>query len=179
MDPEKSRIGKRSSKKGATFERWTAKELSLWLSGGNADDWFVRSRGSGAASWVKRQRTGKEIANQAGDISANSAEAMPFSKNVCIECKHYKNLALYQFFGGTAKRPLLLSVFLAAARKTEKKLWLVVKENHASPLIMLAGTVLHSPVGIVGKYDSEGDYLEYTIQPLESFLKAVHPSQFR
>ncbi len=131
-------MGKRSKEKGSSFEREMAAQLSLWLSNGNHRDWFVRSQGSGASSWVRKQKGGSEIENQAGDIAANSVSAHALMDKICVECKHLKFIGLHQFFSDLTDTPLLQRIYEEAATKTEKALWLIAKENRQAPIIVVS-----------------------------------------
>jgi len=79
-----------SSRKGGAFEREFAKELSLWWSDGQHDDWFWRSSASGGRA-TQRAKAGKTTINSVGDISAQSAEAHQLLKLVTFELKRGYN----------------------------------------------------------------------------------------
>lgn len=77
--------------KGAAFERYCCKRLSLWLTKGQRDDCMWRTAMSGGRATFQLKQ---HIINsaQAGDINAISAEAMELCERCLFECKHYKDL---------------------------------------------------------------------------------------
>jgi hypothetical protein len=80
LTPEQvSKIARKSSHKGASFERMVGKTLSLWLSGGERRDLFRRSVMSGGSKFVA----------QSGDIAAADAAGHVLTDQFVIECKHY------------------------------------------------------------------------------------------
>ena len=72
--------------KGSGFEREVACQLSLWFTGGQRDDVFGRSDGSGSR-FTSRWKKGKTTANQHGDIAAMDAIGEPLIKIWSIEVK--------------------------------------------------------------------------------------------
>ena len=72
--------------KGGGFENEVHAELSLWFSEGERDDLFGRSDGSGGR-FTRRQKKGKDTANQGGDICFCHPEGEPLIKIWSIECK--------------------------------------------------------------------------------------------
>ena len=62
------------SKKGSSFERKIAVDLSLWASGGECDDWYWRTAGSGGRAKA-RSRSGKSTINSCGDIKPECGAA--------------------------------------------------------------------------------------------------------
>lgn len=72
--------------KGADFERAICKELSLWWTEGANDCVFWRTSGSGARATMRR-KSGKETANQEGDICATDPIGQPLIDMVTIELK--------------------------------------------------------------------------------------------
>lgn len=73
-DPVRVAAGKKSKRKGSTFERGVAKELAAWWGGE-----FTRTPSSGG--WGK-SKFAREGFNASGDIVTSEAD-FPF----CIECK--------------------------------------------------------------------------------------------
>lgn len=72
--------------KGSQFERDISRQLSLWWSKGEHDDWFWRATTSGARATV-RKKAGKDTANNVGDIAAQCPEAMRLMNAVSFELK--------------------------------------------------------------------------------------------
>ncbi|MFN7317947.1 MAG: hypothetical protein ACK5S6_00425 [bacterium] len=79
------------SSKGGAFERDISRQLSLWWSGGQHDDWFWRTGGSGGRA-TNRAKSGKETVNGYGDIMAQCGEAQKLLDVVTIECKKGYNI---------------------------------------------------------------------------------------
>ena len=78
------------SSKGGAFERAVAKQLSLWWSDGEADDWFWRTAGSGGRA-TNRAKKGKATVNSEGDICAQTGEAQKLLNDFVIEIKRGYN----------------------------------------------------------------------------------------
>ncbi len=87
--------------KGANFERFVSKELSLWVSGGKRDDLFWRSAMSGGRATVGAKQ-GIIRTTQAGDITAlastgaGAKKAKRFAEKYLVECKSVKTLELHR-----------------------------------------------------------------------------------
>lgn len=78
------------SHKGPPFERWVATRLSLWWTGGERDDVFWRSQGSGGRA-TNRRRRGRTTAGQYGDLCATDPSAQPFIDLFTVEMKRGYN----------------------------------------------------------------------------------------
>jgi hypothetical protein len=78
--------------KGSAFERWVARELSKWLTGGEDSKQLIRSVLSGG--WM-RGRQGGEGWRQAGDLSPNGPKGEEFRAAFAVECKHRRDIDLY------------------------------------------------------------------------------------
>lgn len=74
------------SAKGGEFERGFCRELSRWWTGGEHDDFFWRTSGSGAQAKT-RSKTGKRSFGQYGDIQAVHPDGRPLLEIITIECK--------------------------------------------------------------------------------------------
>lgn len=72
--------------KGGTFENTICRELSLWISQGARDDLFCRTGGSGGR-FTARRKSGKDTANQSGDITFNDIDGEALIAEWSIECK--------------------------------------------------------------------------------------------
>ena len=81
--------------KGSAFEREICKKLSLWFSGGTAEDWYWRTAGSGARA-TTRAKSGKTTRGHYGDICATCPEAEPLLKKITFELKRGYNHATLQ-----------------------------------------------------------------------------------
>lgn len=74
------------SQKGSNFERETCRDISMWYSNGEHDDWYWRTAMSGGMATV-RGRIGKTTTGHYGDITATCPEAASLTKLCCIELK--------------------------------------------------------------------------------------------
>jgi len=74
------------SKKGGSFERQIAKDLSLWFSDGHEDDLFWRSDASGARAKT-RSKKGKRTHGQHGDICSTHPDSEILTRFFVIELK--------------------------------------------------------------------------------------------
>lgn len=74
------------SKKGSAYEREVCTKLSLWWTGGQRDDVFWRSAGSGARA-TNRAARGLSTAGQYGDIAATDPIGAPFINQITVEIK--------------------------------------------------------------------------------------------
>lgn len=72
--------------KGSNFEREICKQLSLWWSGGETDDIFWRTAGSGARAKT-RSKVGKKTFGQYGDVQATDPVGQPLIDLCSIEIK--------------------------------------------------------------------------------------------
>lgn len=75
-----------SKNRGGSFEREIAKLLSKWWTEGERDDIFWRSDASGAR-FTQRKKSGKDTANQAGDLTFSDSIGEILIKNWNIEIK--------------------------------------------------------------------------------------------
>ena len=127
--------------KGAAFERSVCKALSLWVSGGQHEDWFWRSAMSGGRSTIGR-KFGKHLAMHAGDISATAPGAHALVDRFYVECKCVKDLDLGSWiFRGTGKG---LHFWLNACDEAKyygKLPMLIAKENVTRTVMVLPSDV--------------------------------------
>lgn len=77
-------------RKGSSFERWVAKQLSLWLTHGQDHTQLIRSVLSGG--WSER------TARQVGDLSPNGPTGESFRKVFGVECKHQREIDLWDLW---------------------------------------------------------------------------------
>ena len=131
-----------SKNKGSSFERLISKKISLWYSNGEKDDLFYRTSNSGGRFTVRINK-GKETSGQHGDVCSYSSESELFSKNILIECKHYKDADLWSLFT-ESKGDNIFNWWKEAVKesvdsKTEPML--VVRQNNR-PILLLTSTRL-------------------------------------
>lgn len=121
--------------KGSAFERWVCKQLSLWVTHGNATDVFWRSAMSGGRATVARRK--KVNVRQAGDICAVAPEGNTFVEDWYVECKTYKNLQIGQFmFRKTGVLFKFWEHTINEAKKYDRKPMLIVKQNGWPVLVL-------------------------------------------
>lgn len=90
--------GAGSKSKGASFERKTCEQLSLWVSCMTRTDVFWRAAMSGGrASLKKRQNNDLKYDAQAGDISATHEMGHLLLDVFTIDCKFYKDLGMIRW----------------------------------------------------------------------------------
>lgn len=131
-----------SKAKGAEFERYACKALSLWVSKAAhknsvsnecklRDDLFWRSAMSGGRA-TQQQHKGKITGTQAGDVSALAGHGAEFARakklisKFVIECKAVKDLQLTR----------LVSDGQGFVRKTWNEVLLIDRQDRSPMLIM-------------------------------------------
>ena len=118
--------------KGGAFERWTAKQLSLWVTDGKREDALWRSAMSGGRATVMKGKV-----RQAGDICAVAPEGQALVDYWFIECKSYRNLGVAQFLlcnsGPLAK---FWKVACREAVKYKREPMLIAKQNGLPTLVI-------------------------------------------
>lgn len=77
--------------KGSTFERYVAKQLSLWISNNLHDDLLWRTASSGGRE-TTRQKKGLSTSGQSGDLSTTSSESKFITDNIYFELKNYNDI---------------------------------------------------------------------------------------
>lgn len=80
----------RGKRKGSGFERLLCTQLSQWWTGGQRDDVFWRTAGSGARATV-RARKGKKTQPHCGDICAIDPIGKPLTDVFAVELKRGHN----------------------------------------------------------------------------------------
>lgn len=79
-------------RKGSAFERWAARQLSLWLTGGADYTQLIRSVSSGG--WTAG-RTSTEAWRNVGDLAPNGPAGERFRETFAVECKHHRRIDLW------------------------------------------------------------------------------------
>ena len=138
-------MGRNNSKnKGSSFERKTAKDLSLWSSYNKDDDVFYRSQSSGAR-FTSRQKVNLTTENQHGDICASNDKGIWFTKIFFIECKHYTELNLWSLI--TKNKSGNIVKWWDKAVKESKSISkipiLIIKQNNKPTLLMTDNNLRH------------------------------------
>jgi hypothetical protein len=125
-------------KKGSSFEREIAKQLSLWLTQGRREDVLWRSAMSGGRATVAH-RKGKNV-RQCGDLCAVGPEGHEFCEKYFLELKHVKKLALDQFLvKGTGPLAGFWRIAKREAFKHGRQPMIIAKQN-GWPVVVLTET---------------------------------------
>lgn len=123
--------------KGGAFEREVCKALSLWVSHGRREDLYWRSAMSGGRATLGA-RKGKDLAHQAGDITAVHPDGHALTNHFYIECKHVKNLDFGQFLvKGTGKLAKFWKTCKKEALKHKRQPVIIAKQN-GWPILFIA-----------------------------------------
>lgn len=122
-DPKRVASGKKSKRKGSSFELKTAKQFQEWWGKGE----FCRSPGSGG--WGRPQH--KQGFNASGDIITTNRD-FPW----CIECKHQEGWTLDQLL--LNEGCIIWSWWDQAKDETPDDLepLLIFKKNRQEPMVM-------------------------------------------
>lgn len=133
--------------KGAGFERDICKALSLWITQGKNEDCFWRSAMSGGRATVGK-RKGKDLARQAGDITATSPEGHLLTDYWYVECKFVKKLD-YHLALITGEGALARFWKEAAQQATahKKMPMLIAKQNMQKTIVLVPTAHLINPYG--------------------------------
>lgn len=159
-----------SSSKGGAFEREISRKLSLWWSGGQHDDWFWRTGGSGGRA-TNRAKSGKATINGYGDIMAQCGEAQKLLDIVTFELKRGYNVATVSDLldiesGGTMAKFIEQASKAASLAGTPH--WAIIhKRDRRTPLMIT------SCWGFVDKCNNWIEYAERN-PPLTSKWTAVY-----
>lgn len=172
------------SAKGSSFERQVAREISLWWSDGQADDWFWRTAGSGGRA-TNRAKAGKSTANSAGDIGAECPEAQKLLNIASLELKRgYQNTDVQELLDHKGKsqfRDFYKQAAASASLAGTPYWWLIVRRDRRHALILT-----NQPIVIVYG-DSIGRFLihdpfnpgeVWQMMPLADFLQDPAIKQF-
>lgn len=126
-----------SKQKGADYERGICKALSLWVSGGEREDLYWRSAMSGGRATIG-QRAGKDLAHQAGDITATHPWGHVLTDHFFVECKRYQDLNFGAFLT-KGKGPLaqFWSTAIVEAVKHDRVPMLIVRQDFGDTLMMV------------------------------------------
>lgn len=173
-------MGNRAAK-GSQFEREICRQLSLWWSGGKADDLFWRTSNSGGRA-TTRHKSGKSTRSHHGDVTATDAFGQPFIRMFCLEIKRGYNRAsvmdlLDQASG--SKKPLYQEWF-EKVDKTRKKAgaisWmLIVRRDRKIPIVFMPTSIFRELTGT----SAELRFRSISAMPLTDFFGLVEPDIVR
>ncbi len=120
-------------RKGSSFERFIAKDLSLWITKGSNEGIFWRTHSSGSLGTVGKRRL------EYGDIMAIDDLGKPLTDNYNIECRHGKCLDLRHLIHpvkGSSIIQLINEGRTNAEATKRKPLW-IIKEQGRDILVMM------------------------------------------
>lgn len=186
-----------SSKKGGIYEREICGELSTWWSGGEADDLFWRTAGSGGRATV-RGKKGKSTTGHCGDVSATDKRGAKLLKVIAIEIKRGYNKDTFANLLDKPKHAAeqvwetWIKQAIASRDAAKAKFWMIIQRRdrkeaicffpHAM-LVAIAGPdslnplprpFVHLDVKVVGIGN-----IEVVGMKLKSFFKGVEPIQIK
>lgn len=140
------------SLKGGNMEREFSKQLSLWWSDGQHDDWFWRTAGSGGRA-TNRGKKGQSTVNAAGDIGAMCGEAQRLLNVVTIECKRGYNKTdiqeLLDHKGKSGFREFIDQAARSASLAGTPYYWLVIQRDRRHRLIMSNQNILFPTLSLI------------------------------
>ena len=120
-------------RKGSSFERVIAKDLSLWITGGGNNGIFWRTHSSGAMGTVGKRRF------EYGDIMAIDDLGKPLTDNYNIECRHGKVLNIKDLIYHP-KSSSILQLILEGRKNADssnrRPLW-IFKEQGKDVMVMM------------------------------------------
>ena len=185
--------------KGPQYERDICRDLSLWFSEGECDDWFWRSSGSGARAKV-RGRKGKTTSGHHGDITFADQRGVPLIQFTTLEIKRGYSKSTFsdildESMGKNKKRPLYYT-WIEQAEESRKHAgtpfwWLIVKRDRREPVIFFpeecSSTLLEMGVGATFPFDESKTNITMRIPgigvvdgfQLKSFLEGTPPKLIR
>lgn len=168
--------------KGSAFERWVAKELSLWLTRGADAKQLIRSVLSGG--WTAHRKTSDEPWRHAGDLAPNGPIGEAFRKAVAVECKHYGVIDLYGYWQPTHKLNVWWEKLNEEASEAGCASMLVFRANLRPTMVMLDAALWTAwgPRGAVKQdvYDARQasvflTRLDAVLVPLDAMKVALTP----
>lgn len=129
------------SSKGAEFERWLSKKLSLWWTNNQKDDIFWRSQQSGGRA-TQRKKQGKTTANQEGDLTAMDPQGQPFIDLISVEAKcGYSDFTIEGEINKSGQKTVFRSFLEQCEREvqgTNRYWWLVVKQDRKKIMLIFS-----------------------------------------
>lgn len=107
------------SLKGSSYERDLARRFSLHFSGGEADDWFWRTSGSGSRA-TNLAAAGKNLTHlQNGDMAPIRPEGVPLCEIFSFEFKSYAGIDMHGVFHTVSPERSLISFWAKCVRDAE------------------------------------------------------------
>lgn len=170
-----------SNRRGSSFEREVARQLSLWWSEGQADDWFWRTAGSGGRA-TNRAKRGKSTANSAGDIGAECPEAQQLLNITTLELKRgYSGTDVQELLDHKGKsqfRDFCKQAASSASLAGTPYWWLIVRRDRRHALILTNRPLLLDDTNIGRIQIKEPNGALMQMMRLEDFLADPEIKEF-
>lgn len=164
--------------KGGGYERIVGTKLSLWISHGQRKDLLCRTVGSGAQFTTAAKKS--ISAGHAGDLMSQDPLSYELCKQICIECKFWKNLNFVQFLDEKGDLYKALQKVRKEAINVKKEYWLIVKQNHQKDLLMMRPKEIYSD--FLKDASSPRFHSIFsgtvTVYYLEEFLSKIDPEKY-
>lgn len=187
------------SRKGSNFEREICTTLSKWWSGGDRDDLFWRTAGSGARATV-RGRKGKKTAGHCGDLTATDPTSQALTDLISFELKKgYTKVTVADLLDRPDRlKQGVWEEWIEKARRSMTNsssfFWMVIHRRGGKEIMAYAPQELFIRLSSVGATDlssnvliqtsiktGTGGWLGVVIVgcPLQHFLEQVEPCHVR
>jgi hypothetical protein len=167
--------------KGSRFEREICTDLSFWWSGGERDDIFWRTHGSGARA-TTRFKQGKTTKGQHGDIAATDPSGKLFTDTVTVSLKRgYSKDTIHDIVDKPygCKMPKWEQWIMEAETDAEDAgtpFWMIISRRDRRRAIVLAPHKLLSQFPLLC---SRMDFGGMRVVLLEDFMDVVLPDHFK
>lgn len=177
-----------SKNKGGNFERNFSKQLSLWLSNGEHDDWCWRSASSGARA-TQRGKQGKTTQGGSGDLTFVHEAAAPFFNLFSVELKvGYNDTNPLMEIDSSSKTHDFranLNQAMRDAKLAGKEPLLIFKRDRMSTCVCMLKERFNHMVDYFGNLAFDIRYLElydgddnFIIFKIEDFFNWANPEYF-
>lgn len=166
------------SRKGGAFERWTGKQLSLWLTGGEDDTQLIRSALSGG--W-EQGKSGQASWRHLGDLCPNGQVADRFRQRFVVECKHQASVDLWDLW--TVEKAKLLKWWHQVCAEVMNagvpglQPMLIFRANRLPTMVVMSTTLLPVELHNVRRVATFGWHGGLALFPFEELLECS-PDRF-
>lgn len=130
--------------KGGQFERTLCVQFSKWWTGGEREDVFWRTSGSGNRATSRRRRGEAIVKYQCGDMTFIDDIGRPLIEKFNFEFKFYRHYELLSTLSPTLANHSWLHFWAECcyeARTTERIPFLVTKQNRHIPIVWVPSTL--------------------------------------
>lgn len=180
------------SSKGSKFERSICTELSLWWTGGERDDIFWRTAGSGARAKV-RGRKGKNTKGQSGDICAIDPIGEPLISLITIEMKrgYSKNTIADLLDAPSYSAMQVFEMWIGQAQESSNNsktpFWMIMHQRDRRQTVVYYPTILYGCLRDFGSFKNYPDpYMNFkfdgvwvSAMTLHSFISEIDPHDIK